>query len=106
MRAECLRIRPAAARTRFGTEIHDPVGAFDDVHVMFHDDDRVSPLDQRVECRQQLVDVVEMKSRRRFVEDEHHAALRAVLGQERRQLYALALAARQGRRGLAQLDVA
>ena len=27
---------------------------------MFHDDDRVSPFDQRVECRQQLVDVVEM----------------------------------------------
>ena len=72
---------------------------------MLHDDDRVPPFDQGVECRQQLVDVVEMQPRRRLVEDEHHAALGAVLGQERCQLHALALAARKGRRRLPELDV-
>lgn len=75
----CLEYDPAAARAGFGPEVDDPVGAFDDVHVVLHDDDRVPPFDQGVECRQQLVDVVEMQPRRRLVEDEHHAALGAVL---------------------------
>ena len=95
----------AALRTRFGPEVHDPVGAFDDVHVVLDDHDRVAALDQGVEGRQQFRDVVEMQSRRGFVEDEHHAALRRILCQERRQFHALALAARERRRRLPEFDI-
>ncbi len=50
-RPECLRIRCFRRGPRFGAEVHNPVGALDNVHVVFHDDDRMSPFDQRVECR-------------------------------------------------------
>ena len=91
---------PSARRARLGAEVHDPVGAFDDVHVVLDDDDRVSALDQGVERREQFRDVVEVQPRRRLVEDEHDASLRRILRQERSQLHALALAAREGRRRL------
>ena len=74
--------------------------SFDDVHVVLDDDDRVSALDQGVERREQFRDVVEVQPRRRLVEDEHDASLRRILRQERSQLHALALAAREGRRRL------
>ncbi len=61
--------------------------------------------DQRVEGRQQFVDVVEMQPRGGFVEEEQHVALHGVLGEERRELHALRLAARERRGGLSQLDV-
>ena len=55
----------ASPVARFGTEIHDPVGALDNVHVVFDDHDRMPPGDQGVEGVEQLVDVVEMETRRR-----------------------------------------
>ena len=58
-----------------------------------------------VEGVEQLVDVVEMESCRRLVEDEHHVAFGALLRQERSELYALALAARERRGGLSESDI-
>ena len=47
---------PSARRARLGAKVHNPVGAFDDVHVVLDDDDRVSALDQGVERREQFRD--------------------------------------------------
>ena len=65
----------------------------------------MTPGDQGVEGVEQLVDVVEMETRRRLVEDEHHVAFGALLRQERRELHALTLAARKRRGGLSESDI-
>ena len=92
------------AVARLGAEVHDPVGAFDDLHVVLHDHDRVPPFDQGVERRQQFRYVVEVESRRRLVEDEQDAAVGGLLREERGELHALALAAREGRGGAPLYD--
>ena len=36
-------------------DIHDPVAAGGDAHIMFHDDDRTAGVDQPVELRNELL---------------------------------------------------
>ena len=79
--------------TAFGTEIDDVVGRFYDIKIMFNHNQRVAALDQGVEGREKAVDVVEVKSRGGFVEDEKRGdgtLLREVVG----QFHTLVLAAR------------
>ena len=62
--------------TSLGSEINDPVGTLDHVHIVFDDYYRVSALDQSIESGEQFIDVVEMQTRSRLVEDEHHSPCR------------------------------
>ena len=59
----------AAAAAAFGAEIDQPVGRLDDVQVVLDHDDRVAGVDEAVQHLQQLVDVVEVQSGGRFIED-------------------------------------
>ena len=54
----------------FGAKIDDPVGGFDDVHVVFDQKDAAAVLDEALEAGEELADVVEVEARRGFVEDE------------------------------------
>ena len=92
----------------FGAEVDQPVGGLDDVHVVLDDEHRVALLDQRVQGREQLVDVVEVQAGAGLVEDEQDLVLlqRGAFGQEGGQLHALGLAARERVGRLPQADVA
>ena len=72
---------------------------------MLDDDQRAAGLEQLLERRQQLRDVVEVQAGRRLVEDVE-LTLAALRGEVRRNLDALRLAARQRRRRLPQPQVA
>ena len=63
----------------FGTEIDDPVGAFDDFEIVLDDDDRMPGIHQALKQPNEKRDVVEMQTGGWFVEDKQIAAF-AVLG--------------------------
>ena len=54
----------------FRSEVDYIIGTFDNVHIMFDDDNAVSPSDECVEGIQQLADVVEVQSGGWFVKDK------------------------------------
>src|SRR6266480_2914032 len=94
-----------AAVAPLGAEIDDPVGGLDDFEIVLDDEDRVAGLDEGVQHFEELLDVLEMEPRRRLIENVERApggAPRQFLG----ELDALRLAAREGRRRLADMDVA
>ena len=81
------------------------VGALDHVQIVLDDDHGVAVADELVERFHQRVDVVEVQTRRRLVENEQRVALpfsAQIVG----QFHALVLTARQRGRRLSQLDVA
>ena len=80
------------------------VGAFDDIHVVFDDDQRMSTTDEGVESFQQFLYVMEMQACGRFVEHED-GRLRLFDAEEVRQFHALVFSSREGRRRLSQLDI-
>ena len=94
-----------AAVAAFGAEVDHPVGGLDHVEVVLDDDDRVAVIAQAVQHAQQQVDVVEVETGRRLVEDVERAP-GVALGQLERELHALRFAARERRRALAERDVA
>ena len=53
----------------FRAQINDPVRGFDDVQVVLDDDDGVAPIPQLVQYLEQLLDIVEVQPRGRFVQD-------------------------------------
>ena len=81
------------------------VGGFHDIQIVFDHHDRIALIDQFMKHFQQLSHILEMQTRRRLVQDIERAP-RAPLRQLFRQLHPLRLAARQGRRLLAHLDIA
>ena len=114
------RQRLAAGRDRLGAaagddtpaviaaprpEVDDVIGRPDDVGMMLDGDDGPAEIDQALEGREQVVDVGPVEARRRLLQDveDRSAGRPAHLGGE---LDALGLAARQGRRALAELEVA
>src|SRR3989449_10109194 len=86
-------------------EVDDVVRRLDDVEVVLDDEDRVASIHEAIEHAEELLDVVEVEPRRRFVHDVEHVArrARAELGGD---LEPLRLAPRKRRRGLAQAQVA
>src|SRR6185437_3407544 len=96
---------PATARAALRAEIDDPVRRLDDFEIVLDDEDRVTGLDERVEHLEKLPHILEMETCRRLVEDVEGAAGGAPR-QLLRELDALRLAAREGRRRLADMDVA
>ena len=95
----------AAAVTSLGAEVYHEVGTLDDIKVVFDDDDAVSTEDECIEGFEQVADAVEMEAGCRLVEDEE-GRVGFLKAQVVRQLDALVLAAREGGRGLSQLDLA
>ena len=81
------------------------VGGFDDVEVVFDDDDGVAGVDEFLQDLEQFVNVGEVEAGRWFVEDVDGLARRA-FAQFFGELDALGLAARERGRRLADLDVA
>ena len=95
----------AALHAAFGAEVYDVVGALYHVEVVLDDDDGVAQRDEALEDVEQLVNVREVQTRGRLVEDVDGSARRA-LGEFARELDALRLAARKRCGRLAELDVA
>ena len=89
----------------FGSHIDDPVGHLDDVVVVLDDDDGVTTLDKAVESGKEFLDIVEMKSRGRLVEDEKHGSLSLALDEIGRQFDALAFATGERAGGLAKHEI-
>ena len=95
----------AAAVAAFGAQVDDPVRRLDHVEVVLDHEDRVAGVDQPVEHLEQLLDVGEVETGRRLVEDVERPAGRAPR-QLGGQLDPLRLAAGERGRRLAELDVA
>jgi hypothetical protein len=93
-----------ASRAAFGPHVDQPIGGFDDVEVVLDHHDGVARIAQLVQHLQQQRDVGKVQAGGRLVEDVERAA-GVAFAQFECQLHALRLAARQRRRGLAELDV-
>ena len=59
----------AALVAAVGAEVDDPVGGFDDVEIVFDDDDGVALVDEGVEDFEEFADVFEVEAGRGFIED-------------------------------------
>ena len=97
----------AALVAALGTEVDDPVRGLDHVQVVLDHDHRVAAIDQRVRApSSSLLDVVEVQSGGRLVQDVERAARWRACASSVAELDALRLAA--GERGgrLAEMDVA
>src|SRR6266550_3901505 len=86
-------------------EVDDPVRGFDNVEVVFDDEKRRPAVDQLAERGEELLYVVEVEARRRFVEDIQDTLV-CLRCEMRGKLEALRLAAGKCRRGLPQAQVA
>ena len=78
-----------------GSHVDDVVGTLDDVKVVLDDDDGVALIDETVEHTQQHLDILEVETCGRLIEDIEGLA-RVLLGEFARQFHALALAALEG----------
>ena len=63
-----LRNNPATFAAGLWSDVDDPVDRFDHVQVVFDDDHGIACVDEAVEDFQQLANVVEMQTGRRFIE--------------------------------------
>ena len=88
-----------------GPHVDQPVGGLDHVEVVLDHHDRVALVDQPAEHAEQLADVLEVQAGGRLVEHVERAAGGPLL-QLAGELDALRLAAGEGRRRLAEPDVA
>src|SRR5690606_33883160 len=95
----------APALAAFGAHVDHPIRAGDEVDVVLDEHDRVARVAQAEQRVREELDVREVQSRRRLVEDVQGSA-RGLSGELGGELHALGLAARERRRGQAELDVA
>ena len=95
----------ATAAAAFGTHVDDPVGRFDDVEVVLDNDDGVAAVGKALQDAEQFLDVGEVETGGRFVQDVHRAA-GGSSGQLGRELDPLCLAAGKLGGRLAEVDVA
>src|SRR5499433_4319393 len=93
---------PATVVAGAGAEVDDPVGVRHDRLVVLDDDDRLAGIDEPVEQAEQLLDVGEVQTAGRLVEDVHAA----LFGYLRGQLEPLPLTAGQRGERLAYAEVA
>ena len=101
----CRRPAPARRPAPFGTDVDQVVGHLDDVEVVLDDNHRIAAVHELVQHVEQQADILEMESRRRFVEDIERTA-RIAFRKLRGELDALALAARRSCRAGPQRQVA
>jgi hypothetical protein len=95
---------PTAAIAAFGPEVDHVIGALDDLDVVLDDHERVTALGELRERAEEPLDVREVQSGRRLVEDEERVRLR-VASEVRGELDALRLAGGQRAERLAELQV-
>ncbi len=93
-----------AAGASFGPEIDDPIGRFDHVEIVLDHDHGVAGVDKVVQHFEQQADVGKVQAGGRLVEQIERAA-GALLYQLASELDPLGLAARQGGRRLAELEI-
>jgi hypothetical protein len=62
-------------RSRFGTEIQEPVGIFDDIQVMFDDQKRGALIDEAMEKLDEKFDIIQMKSGGGFVQNQQRGGV-------------------------------
>ena len=60
---------PATPITSLGSEVDYPVGGLNDIEIVFDDNHCVAMIPQPVQHRQKLLDIVEVKSSGRFIEN-------------------------------------
>ena len=68
----------SAAVPSLGTEVDDVIRAFDDIEVVFDDDDGVARVRQFLQNFDEFFDIVGVESGRRFVEDIYRFSGRAL----------------------------
>src|SRR5687767_7776333 len=95
--------RPAT-RAPLGSQIDDPVRGLDHVEIVLDDEHRVSLVDQTVEHLKEQAHVLEVETGRWLVEDVERAS-GVPLRELGRELHALGLSTREGRRALAEVNV-
>src|SRR5699024_8734243 len=95
----------SAGKAAFRTNVNNMVSAFNDIQVVFDDDDRMAAVDQLFERIQQLSYILEMQSGSGLIE-EIERMIAGRLAQEFGQLYPLCLSSGKGRGTLAQLQIA
>lgn len=79
---------------RLRTEVDDIVGTLDDIQIVLYHYQRMAPFYQGIEGMEQALDVVEVKTRGRLVEDEERRLL-FLLTYEEGELYTLILTTRK-----------
>ena len=67
----------AALIASFGPQINQPIRRLDDVQIVFDDQQRSAAFQQLSERAEQLRNVIEMQTRRRFVQNVQRASRRA-----------------------------
>src|SRR5207244_10558761 len=68
----------AALCAAFGTQIDDPIGRFDHVQIVFDDDERSAAVQKLAKGRQELLNMIEMQSRSRLIENIKNAGIGGV----------------------------
>ena len=94
----------AAFIAAFGSEVDDPVRAFDDFQVVLDDDDAVAFLNEAVEDFDEERDIIEVEACRRLVEDQE-CLLAGLANEVVDELEALGFAAGEGIDRLAEAQV-
>ena len=100
-----LRDDSPAAHAALGSEVDHIVRSLNHVEIVLDNDNRIAAVHEALQNDEQLVDIRRMQSRRRLVENVK-CLTRAALGQLRRELDALCLAAAKRRGGLSERNVA
>ena len=100
-----LRNNSTAAVPSFRPQINDPVCAFDDIQVMLNNDNGIAFIDKPLQNRQQLIDIIEMESCSRLIQDIYSTSVRPLL-QFCSKLHTLAFPSGQCRGRLSETDIA
>ena len=95
----------AAFVAAFGSHVDDPVGAFDDFHVVFDDDEGVAVFDEGVEGGHEFADVVEMESGGGLVENEEGVGGEVAFAEEAGEFDALGFSSTEGAAALAESNI-
>src|SRR5205823_13435988 len=94
-----------ARGTPYGPEVDHPIGGLDHIEVVLDDHDRVPLVHQAMQHLEQQTHVFEVQAGGRLVQDVE-GTTRVALGQLGGELDPLRLATGEGRRRLAEVDVA
>ena len=102
--SECRLPRCLHRGRPFWSQIHDPIGALDDVGVVLDHQCGIATIHERLSILQQDADVLEVKARGRFV--QRRASGRSPPSELRRELDALRFAARKRGGRLTEVNIA
>lgn len=87
-----------------GAHVDNPIGTFNHIHVVLDDNKRIASRNEPLQGVEKSVDIVEVQSGGRLVEDEKRAA-GALLGEVVGEFDALVLATRESGRRLPEFDI-